>query len=289
LDFVQTLDDKAIGNLAKRTRLAALELQSAAQLWKRDSQLNRTMTDLDQPAPIYRWLTTALEIGWKTMTEPPEARQRLMSSDRSSNPFEKRFSKFAAKAMKIMPEFARVRYQVKDFDALIGTDAAWIIKRKRTPKSKSSVARCSLAPEVAGVFATQIARHREQIIILGYHAETLSRWNNSLAVEARSNRSLIRDRDYFQEFARNAVVVWRKDSEDQYRRGIFYSSDAKDRGDNRLVATLDVDMLRSPYPRGREGCGFTEISAKQMQKRLSRLHSDPGIRARLKRILQRFE
>lgn len=291
VDFVQTLDKEALRNLAKRARLAALELQSAAQLWKRDSQLNRTVTDLDLPAPIYRWMTTTLEIGWKTMTVPPEERQRLMARDKSSNPFEKRFSKFIAAAMKLMPKFARVRYEVSDFDPLVGTDAAWVIKRKRTAGSRSRDARRSLAPKVAADFAMRIARYREQIVILGDLAETLNRWSDKLTIEARSNPDnpkLINERDYFQEFARNSVSVWRKDCEDQYRRGIFYSADAKDRGNNRLVENLDVDMLRSPYLLGRGASRFADIDGWRMQKFLDRQHSGTQVRSRLEEILKRF-
>lgn len=291
VDFVQTLDKEALRNLAKRARLAALELQSAAQLWKRDSQLNRTVTDLDQPAPIYRWLTTALEIGWKTMTVPPEERQRLMSGDKSSNPFEGRFSKFVTAAMKLMPKFARVRYEVSDFDPLVGTDAAWVIKRKRTANSKSRDARRSLAPKVAGDFAVRIVRHREQIVILGDLAETMNRWSDKLTIQARSNPDipkLTKERDFFQQFARNPVTVWRKDCEDQYRRGIFYSSDARDRGNNRLVESLDVDMLRSSYLLGSGASRFANINGERMQKLLARLHSTLQVRTRLKEILKRF-
>ncbi|UGY26666.1 hypothetical protein HU675_0007845 [Bradyrhizobium septentrionale] len=288
LDLVEELSSRTLLNLGSRARIAAFQLQSATEMWgnkEKDSQRNRTVTDFDKRPPIYQWIIEALEIGARTVREPPGVRVRLMAGDKSSGSFEERFSTFIRAAMKLMPEFA-LSCGVTNFDPLVGTDGAWTIKRKRADDTSARVARRDVALDVAYDFATRIVGHREQIVILGDYVETLSRWNLRLAALARSNPKLVHDRDYFQEFARNAAAVWRKDCEDEYRRGIFYSSDAKYRGNNRLTAALDVDMLRSRYPLGRGASQFADVDSARVLKLLNHLHSNPQTHARLASIFK---
>jgi hypothetical protein len=287
-DFVEILGPEAILNLGNRARIVAFQLQSATEMWgskEKDSQRNRTITDFDKRPPIYQWIAEALEIGAKTMREPPGVQVRLLAGDKSSDPFEDRFAGFIRAAMKLMPEFA-LRCGVGNFDPLVGTDGTWTVKRKRADGTGARVARRDVALEVAYDFATRIVRHREQIVILGEYVETLSRWNLRLAALARSNPKLVEDRDYFQKFARNAAAVWRKDCEDEYRRGIFYSSDAKYRGNNQLAAMLDIDILRSRYPLGKGASQYADVDSTRLLKLLSPLHSNEEIHARLGRIFK---
>jgi hypothetical protein len=279
-------------NLAESALFAARDLKVTYGLWDRrkDPQKNQTVTDFERPAPICQFFMRLLGQGWEFLDVPPDERKRLMAGNTEANSFEKAFAKLVAEIIKYAPQLAHQRYRANHFDPLVGVDARSVLKNENPPSVKNKGAWLRLAPTAARLISARIVKHREQIVILRDHAETLRHWNDILASQARTEPKLIIDRDFFNRYGPVEFNKWVRECERQYDHGVFDPRDLRNGRDYVKVERLGVDTLRRVYKTAhRASPRFADVTGTQMKKVLDVLHSDKKIQRRIGRILPRFK
>ena len=290
--FVARMDRAAIENLAVSSQLAARDLKTAFGLWdrKKDPQRNKTVSDFEEPAPLYQFVMALLEQGWPCFGVANIEDQRLMAGNSETDSFESGFSDLVSQIVKCTPRLARELYRRNDFDPLVGIDAAAILKHEAPPARRDWIAWQIWAPDAAAKFAARVVKAREQIVILRDYAETLRRLNEDLAARARVDLKLRSDRDYFNTHGKIQVYAWLSECQRQYRHGIFYPQDRERGHDYFEVRRLKVEILRHDYPRRHQaGPRFADVPVEKTNAVIESLHPAGPIRRRLGRILSRLE
>lgn len=226
-----------------------------------------------------------------------------MEGDSETNCFEKRFSRLVSEIVRYTPRLFQERHQRDDLDPFVGIKAA-VIHKDRDPPARSDRAAWQVwAADVAGRFATKIAKAREQIVILRDYAETTLRLKEQLDTCARTDERIEKHRDYFNAHAKNEIYACLRECERQYRHGIFYNEDRKNsfykkdrekkerRNDDDYfeVEQLGVNLLRHKYARRHQaGPRFADVPVEKTKAIFDALHPAGPIRRRLGRILSRL-
>ena len=290
--LVATMDRTAMANLARCCQLAARDLQIAFGLWDRqhDPRRHLTVTDFEQPAPLYQFIMALLEQGWPCFGVADIEDQRLMAGDSETNSFEHRFSALVSQIVTCTPRLVQLLYQRNDFDPLVGIDANAILKDVCPPARRDRIDWQVFAQDAAQTLTARVVKMREQIVILRDYAETIRRLNEGLAERARTETDLESDRDFFNEHGVAGVYAWLTECERQYRHGIFYPPDRKRGYDYIEVKRLKVGLLRHKYkPKYQAGPRFAAVPVRKTKAIIDSLHPPGPIRQKLGEILSRLE
>lgn len=298
LAFVDAMDPASIRNLAENARQAERELRVAFGIEHLDKnvQPNHTMTDFGKPAPLYRFISAALEAGWRfngqesLMFEPicVHDRERLLVGA-SGREFEAALVKLIKRAMEWTKQIAPEFFGMENVDLFVGIDVLEILNNKALTREDNDLEQ--EVPSAISRIALRIVRLREQIIVLRDHAATLWHWHELICARAETDATSLDDAEFLLRNAFYKVSEWARECEHHYYEGVFYATDRRRRasGTPVKVNALSVELLRRQYTQSDlGGPRWADVTAKQMGSLLGCLYNeDDPVFVRLSAIFEK--